>query len=286
MFYITKLINEDAMQKNKKIIIAVVSVVALIAGVLLALPIRLKVEREIVVGSGGQGKTMGGGLYIDETNSYFGINVVDPLTALQVGGSGSISANFEVGGYASVSQTRGSGLTDCDVAATSKLLWDVTTGKFSCGTDQTSAGANESETVVVASQDTANATTTLAGATGLTFTADANSTYIIEVFLLWDSSVATVGIKLSASATNTPTKTAGAFITDATTGTPDSSTYNANDVVVTTSASPFTTSNVGKLNAILITAGSSSVWQIRFAAETTGTITIKAGSTIRYRKVL
>jgi hypothetical protein len=31
----------------------------------------------------------------------------------------------------------GAGLTDCDIAGTSKLLWDTTTGRFSCGTDQT-----------------------------------------------------------------------------------------------------------------------------------------------------
>jgi fibronectin-binding autotransporter adhesin len=30
----------------------------------------------------------------------------------------------------------GGGLTDCDTAATSKLLWDITSNKFSCGTDQ------------------------------------------------------------------------------------------------------------------------------------------------------
>jgi len=32
---------------------------------------------------------------------------------------------------------QGAGLTDCDNGATSKLLWDATTGRFSCGTDQT-----------------------------------------------------------------------------------------------------------------------------------------------------
>lgn len=31
---------------------------------------------------------------------------------------------------------QGAGLTDCDIAMTSKLLWDATTGRFSCGTDQ------------------------------------------------------------------------------------------------------------------------------------------------------
>lgn len=34
----------------------------------------------------------------------------------------------------------GGGLTDCDTAATSKLLWDSTTNKFSCGTDQGGSG--------------------------------------------------------------------------------------------------------------------------------------------------
>ena len=36
---------------------------------------------------------------------------------------------------------QGIGLADCDTGATSKLLWDVTTGRFSCGTDQNSAGS-------------------------------------------------------------------------------------------------------------------------------------------------
>jgi hypothetical protein len=31
----------------------------------------------------------------------------------------------------------GAGLSDCDNGTTSKLLWDATTGRFSCGTDQT-----------------------------------------------------------------------------------------------------------------------------------------------------
>jgi hypothetical protein len=35
----------------------------------------------------------------------------------------------------------GAGLTDCDTAASSKLLWDATTGRFSCGTDQTGGGS-------------------------------------------------------------------------------------------------------------------------------------------------
>ena len=156
------------------------------------------------------------------------------------------------------------------------------TGEIS---SHTHSGGADGEITIVATQDTANATTTLANATGLSFTALANSTYIIEGFILWNSSGTGVGIQLSATATNSPTIMAGQFITNAANGTPDSSSYNANDVKVTTAASPFATYNFGKLDAIIKTAGSDSTWQLRFSAETTGTITIKAGSVIRYRKV-
>ena len=152
-------------------------------------------------------------------------------------------------------------------------------------THGTPAGGGDGENVVVMLADRPNATTTLADATGLSFIADANSTYIIEAFLVWNSSGTAVGIKVSATASGSPTIMSGHFICDAANGTPDGSSYNANDVVVTTSASPFTTGCMGQLAAVLKTGVSASTWQLRFAAETTGTITLKAGSTIRYRKV-
>jgi hypothetical protein len=147
-------------------------------------------------------------------------------------------------------------------------------------------GSGESENVVVKTSDTANATTTLANAAELVFSALANSTYIIEGYIVWTTSATTVGIKLSATGPASPTLMAGHFITDAASGTPDSSSFNANDVVVTTSASPFTSGNIAALHCVLKTAADAGNFQIRFAAETTGTITIKAGSVLRYRKVL
>lgn len=157
------------------------------------------------------------------------------------------------------------------------------TGEISSHTH--AGGSGESEVIVVKPSDTANATVNLANATDLTFSALANSTYIIECFLLWDTSATTVGIKVSATASGSPTINAGHFEADAANGTPDTSSWNANDVTVTTAASAFTTYNMGKVNAILKTSGSASTWQLRFAAETTGTITAKAGSVLRYRKV-
>ena len=43
-------------------------------------------------------------------------------------------------GTASGAKLRGLGLTDCDTATTSKLLWDTTSGTFSCGTDTDTTG--------------------------------------------------------------------------------------------------------------------------------------------------
>ncbi|MDO8495111.1 MAG: hypothetical protein Q7S32_01100, partial [bacterium] len=58
---------------------------------------------------------------------------VDGRTHLD--GNASISGNLWITGYASSSTTFGSNLVDCDTAASSKLLWDASTGKFSCGAD-------------------------------------------------------------------------------------------------------------------------------------------------------
>ncbi|MDP3697079.1 MAG: hypothetical protein Q8R55_03535, partial [Candidatus Taylorbacteria bacterium] len=52
----------------------------------------------------------------------------------------SVLTNANITGHASASQYFGGGLADCDGATTNKLLWDETTGKFSCGTDQSGGG--------------------------------------------------------------------------------------------------------------------------------------------------
>ena len=56
---------------------------------------------------------------------------------------GNASSTLFSASYASSTVWRGGGLTtDCDTALTSKLLWDATTGQFSCGTDQTGGGSS------------------------------------------------------------------------------------------------------------------------------------------------
>ncbi len=148
------------------------------------------------------------------------------------------------------------------------------------------SGGSESEVVVIKPGDTSNATTTLANAVDLVFSALANSEYIIEGFIVYDSSAITVGIKLSATGPATPTLMVGHFITDSINGTPDSSCFNVNDVTATTSASSFTVGNIAALHCILKTGVNAGNFQIRFAAETTGTVTVKTGSCLRYRKIV
>jgi len=215
-------------------------------------------------------KRTGTGTYTIDSNNY--------LTGNQ---SISISGDASGSGTTAISLTN-NGLKGVALPtlATGYLYYTGSAFAF-----QTPVGGGESENIVIKSGDTANSTTTLANAIGLSFTADANSTYIVEVFLLWNASATTVGIKVGATATNSPTIQSGHFIADAANGTPDSSSWNANDVTVTTSASSFTTYNSGHITAIIQTSGSSSVWTLRFAAETTGSITIKGNSTLRYRKV-
>jgi hypothetical protein len=70
-----------------------------------------------------------------DVDDDFLLNTGDTGTGLYV--LSNASTTLLSTGYASSTIWRGGGLdTDCDTAATSKLLWDITTGQFSCGTDQ------------------------------------------------------------------------------------------------------------------------------------------------------
>ncbi|MDD5102822.1 MAG: hypothetical protein PHX93_00305 [Candidatus Peribacteraceae bacterium] len=95
-------------------------------------------------------------------NNKVGIGTTAPETRLEVTGTASgdllhaqrgltSSGSLAWEGTASgaslwISKLEGAGLADCDTSDTSKLLWDATTGRFSCGTDQTGASSGISAT--------------------------------------------------------------------------------------------------------------------------------------------
>jgi hypothetical protein len=77
----------------------------------------------------------------DRTRSLAYDNSIDDFT---LGDSLRASGSLLATGTLSGARLYGLGLVDCDTGATSKLLWDATTGRFSCGTDQTGGSSGGS----------------------------------------------------------------------------------------------------------------------------------------------
>lgn len=99
------------------------------------------------------GDTMTGALTINVTGgnqSTIGLNVLNTISGAVIRASKTLASSGTLvwEGAASgatlyvASSLQGAGLTDCDVSETSKLLWDSSTGRFSCGTDQSSGGSS------------------------------------------------------------------------------------------------------------------------------------------------
>ena len=97
---------------------------------------------------------------VQGTTDRVGIGIALPDTKLEVSGtvSGSVlyatdslrsSGGLVWEGTASGAMIRGLGLVDCDTDATSKLLWDTTTGKFSCGADQNTGSASAGQGITI-----------------------------------------------------------------------------------------------------------------------------------------
>lgn len=146
-------------------------------------------------------------------------------------------------------------------------------------------GGGESEVTVVKVGDTANATTTFADATGLSFTALANKTYIIEAWVRWATSALTVGIKLSCSGPASPAFVASIFKAALTTSGISGAGGNAYNTGAATASAFALADNLAHLLILFRNGSTQGPFIIRFAAETTGTVTIKDGSVLRYRQV-
>ncbi|MBI5156080.1 hypothetical protein HZA45_02270, partial [Candidatus Peregrinibacteria bacterium] len=97
------------------------------------------------------GGTLTGALTVRVTSGVYstlGLEVENTLSGAVIRASQTLASSgglvFEgAGSGASLTVSTafdGAGLSDCDTAGTSKLLWDATTKRFSCGTDQNSGG--------------------------------------------------------------------------------------------------------------------------------------------------
>ena len=146
-------------------------------------------------------------------------------------------------------------------------------------------GGGESEVIVVKVGDTSNATTTYANATGLSFTSVGSKTYIIEAWIRWDTSALTVGIKLSVDGPATPGFVSDVWNAALTTSLISGGGGNTYKVGGASASAFATTNNLAMLNILYRAPAGGGEVTIQFAAETTGTITIKDGSVLRYRQV-
>lgn len=149
----------------------------------------------------------------------------------------------------------------------------------------THAGGGSGDTVIILGADVANSTTTLMDCTGLQFTAETNSKYLIDVLTIHNSSSSSVGIKLSLNGPTSPELIVGLYHGASTVSALDGSAFNSYDGSIATSGSAYTSNNLTVMNAILFTGVNGGTVIIRFACEASGTVTVKAGSILRYRKI-
>jgi len=144
---------------------------------------------------------------------------------------------------------------------------------------------SESDNIVQLTADRTNATTSFADVTGLGFTATANKDYIIDAYIMYTTSATTVGINLACNGSTAATAIVGQTVgnTAATTiAGREFKAYNSSGGTLTAAISG---NNIAIMHILLRNGGSSSNFIIRFAAETTGSVVVKTGSTIRYRQV-
>ncbi|HJQ66344.1 MAG TPA: hypothetical protein VJ816_08205 [Gemmatimonadales bacterium] len=141
-------------------------------------------------------------------------------------------------------------------------------------------------TVIRLDADVANSTTTLANATGLSFTAAANADYLIEAFLVYTSAATTTGLNLAISGPASPAGVVGDWraYTSATaallrqftaydTGTP------------TTGVLAAGAAQYADFRAMLRTGAAGGAVTLRFASEVAASaITLKAGSLLRVQQ--
>jgi hypothetical protein len=153
---------------------------------------------------------------------------------------------------------------------------------------QVPPSGGEAETVVVLGGDQTTNSTSLVDLLGLSFPIEANSVYIIEAWIVWQSNSSNYGIGFAINGPANQVLAAQKTLIALTTATEyimNGTGYNAPNA---TSASPPAANQnyLALMHAVLKTGGTLGTFQVRWRSEnTSGTMTAKAGSSLRWRKI-
>lgn len=135
--------------------------------------------------------------------------------------------------------------------------------------------------------DVSNNTTTLADITGLNFTILANTDYLLDCDVTYQSAATTTGIRISLNGPGTPSQLSASFMTPVTTttlGGTSLATYNGG--TATSGVAAINTNTNGQFKAMLRNGATAGTLQLRFSSEVgASNVTVKAGSTCRLTSV-
>lgn len=143
-------------------------------------------------------------------------------------------------------------------------------------------GGSGYRTLVTLGSDVANSTTSYADVTGLSFSVTSGTMYRFYILLLFDASSATIGSMWSMNGPASPTTFGYTLLVPRTGSIAEdyhSSSYDSGSGALV--SSPVVASNVAVMQGF-IKPSTSGIAIVRFKAETGGTITAKAGSTLEY----
>lgn len=151
---------------------------------------------------------------------------------------------------------------------------------------QSTAPAAGGDTLVVLGSDVANSTTSFADITGMSFSVTSGETYHFDAVIAYTSAATTTGSKWSVNGPAAPTLLA--YRTESPTATTTSRLDYADnyDTGGPSTQSPGITNLVAKIEGI-VKVSASGTFALRFGSEVASSaITAKAGSVLRWRKVL
>lgn len=188
-----------------------------------------------------------------QANGYAGLDVASKVPAVNLGGAGGDASKYLAGDQSWKTMPTG-----------------------------------EQENLVVLGVDRSNNTTAFADATGLSFTATATKTYLIEFTIWYTANATTTGINLGVNGSVALGALGGDIVGFTAATTIAGRHFNTYDESGKSFSASLSGTNFATVRCLYKAGASNTTFTLRFAAEsgTTGTsVTIKAGSTLRYRQV-